>query len=54
MIAWTIYLTFTGAIVVLLLPGVFARWTALLTTLAGLALGIVEFFWTVRVFTGEM
>src|SRR2546423_7795983 len=45
MIAWTIYITFTGAIVLLLLPGVFARWTALLTTLAGLALGIFEFFW---------
>src|SRR5882762_8631218 len=45
MIAWTIYITFTGAIVLLLLPDVFARWTALLTTLAGLALGIVEFFW---------
>src|SRR5438093_12111217 len=43
MIAWTIYLTFAGAVVVLLLPCIFARWTALLTTLVGLVLGIVAF-----------
>src|SRR5438128_9769496 len=45
MIAWTIYITFAGAVLLLLFPGVFARWTALLTTFAGLALGIFEFFW---------
>jgi NADH-quinone oxidoreductase subunit M len=46
MIAWTIYLTFTGGVVLLLLPSVFARWVALLTTLAGLVLGIVAFLRT--------
>src|SRR3984893_14320257 len=44
MIAWTIYLTFTGGVVLLLLPSVFARWIALLTTLAGLVLGMAAFF----------
>src|SRR6266508_4646181 len=46
MIAWTIYLTFAGAVVLLVFPGVVARWIALLTTLAGLVLGIVAFFRT--------
>src|SRR6266542_3679916 len=46
MIAWTIYLTFAGAVVLLVFPGVVARWLALLTTLAGLVLGIVAFFRT--------
>src|SRR6059036_130060 len=41
MIAWTIYITFTGAVLLLLLPRVFARWIALLTTIAGLALGLI-------------
>src|SRR2546421_3302362 len=41
MIAWTIYITFTGAVLVLLLPRAFARWIALLTTIAGLALGLI-------------
>ena len=44
MIAWTIYLTFTGGVLLLMLPRTFARWIALLTTLAGLVLGIVAFF----------
>src|SRR5436189_5192651 len=43
MIAWTIYITFAGAVLLLLFPGVFARWTALLTTLVSLVLGIVAF-----------
>src|SRR5213078_1094426 len=43
MIAWTIYITFTGAVLLLLFPGVFARWITLLTTIAGLALGVVAF-----------
>src|SRR5262249_35234432 len=43
MIAWTIYLTFAGSVLVLLFPSVFARWIALLTTIAGLILGIVAF-----------
>src|SRR5213082_4133584 len=41
MIAWTIYITFAGAVLLLLLPRAFARWIALLTTIAGLALGLV-------------
>src|SRR4030095_10800179 len=43
MIAWTIYLTFAGAVLLLLLPRAFARWIALLTTIAGLTLGIIVF-----------
>ena len=41
MIAWTIYLTFAGAVVLLIFPGVAARWIALLTAVVGLILGIV-------------
>src|SRR5881394_924386 len=44
MIAWTIYITFAGAIVVLVLPRVFARWIALITTLAGFAVSLATFF----------
>src|SRR6266487_4006432 len=44
MIAWTIYVTFAGAVVLLFLPRVFSRWIALLTTLAGLALSLAAFF----------
>src|ERR1700756_4587091 len=43
MIAWTIYLTFVGAVLALLLPRAFARWIALLAAIAGLALGAVVF-----------
>jgi NADH-quinone oxidoreductase subunit M len=43
MIAWTIYLTFAGAIMLLVFPGVVARWIALVTAIAGLVLGIVAF-----------
>ena len=46
MIAWTIYLTFAGAVLVLLLPRGCARWIALLTTIAGLALGMIVFVGT--------
>jgi len=41
MIAWTIYITFAGAVLLLLLPRAFARGIALLTTVAGLALGLI-------------
>src|SRR5216110_2529719 len=41
MIAWTIYITFAGAVLLLLLPRRFARWIALLITIAGLALGLI-------------
>jgi NADH-quinone oxidoreductase subunit M len=43
MIAWTIYITFAGAVLLLAFPAGFARWIALVTTLAGLLLGIVAF-----------
>ncbi|MEN3370795.1 MAG: NADH-quinone oxidoreductase subunit [Verrucomicrobiota bacterium] len=44
MIAWTIYITFAGALLLLFLPHVLARWLALLTALAGFAVGLSEFF----------
>src|SRR5438128_6650033 len=43
MIAWTIYVTFAGAIVLLVLPRVFARWLALVTAIAGFAIGVATF-----------
>ena len=45
MIAWTIYITFAGAVVLLVLPRVFARWIALVTAIAGFAIGVATFFW---------
>src|SRR5947207_279882 len=44
MIAWTIYITFAGAIVLLVLPRVFARWIALVTATAGFAVSLATFF----------
>src|SRR5256714_10553296 len=44
MIAWTIYVTFGGALLLLFLPHVLARWMALLTTLAGFAISLAAFF----------
>jgi NADH-quinone oxidoreductase subunit M len=44
MIAWTIYLTFAGALLVLLLPGIFSRWLALATAAAGFAIDLLSFF----------
>src|SRR6266498_4972069 len=41
MIAWAIYVTFSGAVLLLLLPRSFARWIALLTTITGLVLGLI-------------
>src|SRR3954463_14945507 len=46
MIGWTIYLTFTGAVLALLLPRRCARWIALLTTIAGLGLDFITFIRT--------
>jgi len=43
MIAWTIYITFGGAVLSLLLSRPLARWIALLTTIAGLAIGFTAF-----------
>ncbi|HEY2800854.1 MAG TPA: NADH-quinone oxidoreductase subunit M [Chthoniobacterales bacterium] len=44
MIAWTIYLTFAGAVLTLFLPRALARWLALLTTAAGFGIGLTAFF----------
>src|ERR1700693_2712439 len=44
MIAWTIYITFAGAVIVLLLPQRFSRWIALFATIAGFAIGLAMFF----------
>jgi NADH-quinone oxidoreductase subunit M len=44
MIAWTIYVTFGGALLLLFLPGVLARWMALLTSLTGFAISLNAFF----------
>src|SRR5438270_1711777 len=44
MIAWTIYITFAGAVVLLVFPRVFARWIALVTAVAGFAVGLATFF----------
>ena len=44
MIAWTIYLTFAGAVLLLVLPRVLARWIALATALAGFAISLAAFF----------
>jgi NADH-quinone oxidoreductase subunit M len=44
MIAWTIYVTFLGALLLLFLPGVLARWMALIAALAGFAVSLAEFF----------
>src|SRR5437016_11214477 len=43
MIAWTIYITFGGAVLLLVSPRVFARWLALLTAIAGLILCLITF-----------
>jgi NADH-quinone oxidoreductase subunit M len=44
MIAWTIYLTFAGAVALLFLPRALAKWIALATTFAGFAISLATFF----------
>jgi NADH-quinone oxidoreductase subunit M len=44
MIAWTIYVTFGGALLLLFLPHVLARWMALLTSVTGFAISLNAFF----------
>src|SRR5690242_891997 len=44
MIAWTIYLTFAGALIVLMLPRSCARWIALLAAVAAFVVGLATFF----------
>src|SRR5438552_6263465 len=43
MIAWTIYITFIGAVVLLFVPCTFARWIALITTAVGLVVSLATF-----------
>src|SRR6195256_1216711 len=43
MIAWTIYVSFAGALVLLFAPRVLARWIALATTVAGFAMSLIPF-----------
>jgi NADH-quinone oxidoreductase subunit M len=44
MIAWTIYVTFGAALLLLFLPGIFARWMALSAAIAGFAISLTAFF----------
>lgn len=44
MIAWTIYLTFAGALLALLLPRVLSRWIALATAASGFTVSLAAFF----------
>ena len=44
MIAWTIYITFAGALGLLFMPRFFARWIALATALAGFVTSLLAFF----------
>ncbi len=44
MIAWTIYLTFAGAVLLLFLPRAVARWIALATAASGFAISLAAFF----------
>ena len=44
MIASTIYVTFAGAVLLLVLPRVLARWIALATALGGFGIGLTAFF----------
>jgi NADH-quinone oxidoreductase subunit M len=44
MIAWTIYVTLPGAVALLFMPRVFARWIALVTTGSGFAISLASFF----------
>ena len=43
-IAWTIYITFAGAVAALLLPRTVSRWIALLTTATGFAISLSALF----------
>src|SRR5207237_2676241 len=43
-IAWTIYITFAGAVFLLFLPRAFSRWLALITTMATFAISLATFF----------
>src|SRR6266404_9499503 len=44
MIAWTIYITFGGALMLLFLPRAIAKWIALVATTASFAISLATFF----------
>ena len=44
MIAWTIYVSFGAALLLLFLPALQARWMALLAAIAGFAISLIGFF----------
>ena len=44
MIAWAIYFTFAGAILVLVAPQAASRWIALGTATSGLVVSLIAFF----------
>src|SRR5213595_1437425 len=44
MIAWTIYITFAGAVLMLIMPRLFSRWIALAATAAGLVTSAIALF----------
>src|SRR5947207_571024 len=46
MLAWTIYITFAGVVLLLFIPRAFSRWLALLITIAGLAISLIALFQT--------
>src|SRR5437899_2047135 len=46
MLAWTIYITFAGVVLLLLMPRAFSRWLALVITIAGFAISLIALFQT--------
>src|SRR5438093_2020764 len=46
MLAWTIYITFAGVVLLLFIPRAFSRWLALLITIAGFAISLIALFQT--------
>jgi len=53
-IAWTIYLTFAGAMLLLFMPPAFSRWIALLIAAVGFAISLIVFFQTPIVSFGHL
>jgi NADH-quinone oxidoreductase subunit M len=51
MIAWTIYITFAGAALLLFMPRALARWIALATSATGFAVSLIAFLQTTDVGT---
>src|SRR5438132_6060094 len=51
MIAWTIYITFAGAVVLLFMPRPLARWIALVNAIVGFAISLAAFVSAVDVGT---